>query len=153
MMGFIIIGLVTYHFDTKDCGPVRTQVDEGLSKLYSSNSISKLTIRNGKYGKVYDNFDSLVVDDPGALDEIREMVLGIKSIELTKYGPIWTARLEFTMQDKTKFEIWLNKTDASGDGEYKIYKYGECEENYALGSKTLGDKILGLIDSSKNASR
>jgi hypothetical protein len=152
LFSFIIIGLVTSYFDDKDCRSVRSQVNEGLSKFYSENSISKLTITNGKYGAVNNNFDSLIIDDTGTLDEIRKMVLQIKSIELTRYPPIWTARLEFKMRDNTKFEIWLNKTEAKGDGEYKVYKYGECEESHSLGSKALGDKILGLINS-ENASR
>lgn len=124
---------------------MRKQVDDGLSKLYSTGVIDKLTIRNGKYGAIDKSFDSLIVEDSVILEEIRGMMLGIKGIDLTKHSPKWTARMEFTLNDKTNFEIWLNKTDAPGDGEYKIYIYGDCEESYARGSKVLGEKIVGLI--------
>lgn len=147
---FIVIAIGSNYYDKRTCGPVRKQVDDGLSKLYSTGVIDRLTIRNGKYGAIDKSFDSLIVEDSVVLEEIRGMMLGVKGIDLTKYSPKWTARLEFTLNDKTNFEIWLNKTDAPGDGEYKIYIYGDCEESYARGSKVLGEKIVGLIQSRKN---
>jgi hypothetical protein len=143
---FIIIAIVSNFFDERDCDPLRKYVDEELFKLKSDYSVNKISIRNGRYGSLLSNLDSLVILDPNELEEIRKLVINREWVPLGGSNIVFDYRLQFTLSDQTRFEVRIMKIIIGKEEKWPISLYGECVQQESMGSQELGEKIETLIE-------
>jgi hypothetical protein len=149
---FFLIWFLTSWSDSKKCDARLTMTRNAYSTLYSTSSIQKVVIRNGRIP--YDTaLDSVVIEDKGDLEEIRRLLNDRKRFVWQRRSSVWDLNISLLLTDGNTLELILQKfeSEVPDSNSYRIYE--ECDPSFESAAMELAGKVVELIGDNERASR